>query len=268
MRMFLEEKKIRLLKSVLAAREEADLSSFLSPHALSPTPVNDPFPHIVIDDCFSPSAYAKLEALFKNELLRGVQPSSKGRDKFHSFDIDYDGYKFVPKAAGDAYEPLYPFFSIAWNLLFSKAFDQLSSLETSVALHHHPPGDRTGFVHHDFAPKYFDTRIRLPNKVIPYDIDRGAASGTALAHVRTSMRVIALIFYVANPTWKEGDGGETGLYAPDGKTCISKIAPVNNRLLAFQISKRSMHAFQGNRAQRNSIVQWFHLSQELTKERS
>ena len=74
---------------------------------------------------------------------------------------------------------------------------------------------------------------------------------------------MAILFFLETDGWKEGDGGETGLYSADGKTLLKKVAPLNNRLLAFQISPLSMHAFQKNNTERNSVVQWLHAPAEL-----
>ena len=72
------------------------------------------------------------------------------------------------------------------------------------------------------------------------------------------MRSIALIVYLGNDAVTDADGGGTGLYAPRGVAPAKVVAPQPNRLLAFQISPKSFHAFQTNATERNSITQWFH----------
>jgi len=68
------------------------------------------------------------------------------------------------------------------------------------------------------------------------------------------------MFYLANKPWQEGDGGETGLYANYNKnSLVKKIAPVNNRLFAFEISPVSFHGFLNNKkSERNTITHWIH----------
>jgi hypothetical protein len=125
-----------------------------------------------------------------------------------------------------------------------------------VAFHHHPPGDRTGFVHHDFADKQFLPESLLPNKVISGEVPKGD-------NTITRRRIISILIYLNNPPWQEGDGGETGIYTAEKQTLLKKVPPINNTLFAFHISPKSMHAFQGNNKPRNSIVQWFHIPPEM-----
>lgn len=258
----LERAKIAYIKRIAAAAESLDLADFLSdPHSL-PAVVQAPFPHIVWDDVLLPEKYAIIEELFRTTLARGTSRNVHDGSIFHAFDMDYDGYKFGPRPPSDESHPLYLFFSVRWNLLFSKVFNQLTTLETSLAFHHHPVGDRTGFIHNDFADKYFDPSSRLKNLVIPHDVKK--PEGNAAGNLVVEKRIIAILYYLANPPWKEGDGGETGLYdSYSAAGPIIRPALRNNRLVAFHISNRSLHAFQSNRLPRNSIVQWFHLPEHL-----
>lgn len=257
----LEKKRLEYLKQVALSSEEVDLSQYMTEGALHPTIIKSPFPHIVVDNLFKPEVYKKIEKIFLEKLAQGLAGDSTTYDRFHLFDIDYDGYKFSPRGWSSFDNPLYPFYSAAWNNFFSKLFKQVTTTTTSLAFHHHPHGDKTGFVHHDFADKYFDERTRLPGGVIPHDITPSSAIPEKA--ILIERRVIALIYYVANPQWNEGDGGETGLYDETKEQLLKKVAPINNRLLAFHISKKSMHAFQNNKLPRNCIVQWFHIPEKL-----
>lgn len=258
----LEKKKLIIAKGVAKSFEEIDLPKYMTSEALHPTIVDEPFPHVVIDNFFKPDIYSAIEKAFLAKLAQGLVNNSYEYNKFHTFDIDYDGYKFCPKGSwSDPNDPLYFFYSIAWNDFFSKLFTQPTTINTSLAFHHHPPGDKTGFVHHDLANKYFDLRSRLPSGAIPCDFI--PSSSTPLNSIQIERRIIAILFYVANPTWNEGDGGETGLYSADKEKLLIKVPPVNNRLLAFHISNQSMHAFQTNKLPRNCIVQWFHIPEAL-----
>ncbi len=254
---YFERQKIRALKIYAGAADDIDLEEYLSPNSFSPTVLKEPIPHILVDDFLLPEAYAAIENSFKQELARGFSTTTKDRSHFHAFDIDYDGYKFAPKTNLKQENPYRVFYSVQYNQYFSKIFKQLTTLNTSFALHHHPPGDRTGFVHSDFVDKYFDVRMALPNLVLSHGSDI-LPKGQEEWYFKEK-RIIALLFYVGNQEWQEGDGGETGLYDSDHKTLVKKIAPKNNRLLAFHISQKSFHAFQGNKTPRNCIVQWFHL---------
>lgn len=257
----LEKKRLEYAKQVALSSEDIDLSLYINQDALHPSVIATPFPHIVVDNFFRQEVYAKIEEIFLEKLAQGLAKDSITYSQFHLFDIDYDGYKFSPRGWTDSDNPLYPFYSAAWNNFFSQLFGQVTTTTTSLALHHHPPGDATGFVHHDFADKYFDERTRLLGGVIPHDII--PSSATPKEAILIERRIIAIIYYVANPQWSEGDGGETGLYDENKERLLKKVPPVNNRLLAFHISEKSMHAFQSNKLPRNCIVQWFHIPEKL-----
>ena len=217
--------------------------------------IKEPFPHIVVDNFFTPEVYQGLSQRFADVASLGLSDTINDATRFHLFDMDYDGYLFMPRCSLAPSDPLRIFFSLEWNMFFSKLFSQHTGFETSLAFHHHPPHNRTGFVHSDFADKYFNLTSRLPNGVIPY--------ATLDKSLTPRRRIIALLYFLNNDGWREGMGGETGLYAKDMKTLVKKVAPINNRLLAFHISPHSMHAFQENHTPRNSFVQWFHIPKEL-----
>lgn len=220
---------------------------------------NDPFPHIIVDDFLKDEPYRRLLAHFNSVVARGF---SEGGDykRFHPFfnltgKYAYDGYLYIP----DAREPIMPVFpyTVAWNLLFASMFKRPTGWCTSFAYHYHPPHNRTGFVHSDFSSKMFSPVDRLRNGVIFRDRE-----GPQTVPTFKEQRTIALIYYLGNDDWKEGDGGETGLYVSETSTPATLVAPKNNRLLAFEISPKSFHAFQENKTVRTSIVQWFHVDEQ------
>ena len=53
-------------------------------------------------------------------------------------------------------------------------------------------------------------------------------------------RRINVILYL-NPGWKEGWGGDFGLYNEDGTELIKKVAPIFNRLVIFDTHDQSFH---------------------------
>lgn len=218
-----------------------------------------PFPHIVVDNLLKKEAYQKIVENFQMVMSRGLSTNERDGSKFHYFDIDYDGYLFTPSPSLEESNPLRLFYSMEWQSTISRLFCQKITYETAVAYHHHPSGDETGFVHHDFSFKFFDRRTRLKNFVIPKSTRDSDDNSPTLLKRR---RAIAIILYVNNGTWIEGDGGETGLYLEDKITCVKRVAPIDNRILIFQISEKSMHAFQKNLKERNCIVQWFHTIDE------
>lgn len=218
-----------------------------------------PFPHIVIDNLFKEEVHEMILEHFTSALARGFSEENDPT-KFHPFlnlkgEYKYDGYVYVPRPGEKLVLDI--FFSMAWNLFFSRLFRQSIGWCTSLAYHYHPAGDRTGFVHHDYAPRTFSAGNRLSNGVISRESsgNPGIAPDTELFE---EMRAIALLYYLGDSPWQEGDGGETGLYESKESAPVKLVAPKNNRLLAFQISRRSFHAFQQNFRPRSAIVQWFH----------
>ena len=251
----LERFRVTCQKYIGAEREDFSLADDGVPLLQNVTVISEPFPHIVVDNFFSETKYNLLVTFFSSIFSRGLSEDMHGSEKFHVFDMDYDGYVFRPTPTLAKENPLAFFYSIEWNRYFSSLFGQFTTLETNVALHHHPQGDRTGFVHNDFSNKHFSQK-RLTNTVAPFVTDKGE-------NTIESRRIIALIYYLDNDNWNESDGGETGLYDIDTVTLVKKVAPLNNRLFAFHISEQSFHAFQKNLRPRNSLIQWFHIYDRL-----
>lgn len=253
----LREVRLRgqLLKKHLssAALEDVDIGEYVTEQRIIVE--QDPFPHAVIDDFFKPGPYERLVRNFNEVLARGLTQEFDNT-RFRPFlelkdEFAYDGYVYAPRF--DESDTLALLSSLTWNAFFSSLFRQPTTLSTNVAFHYHPPGDKTGFVHHDYVLKAFSPAERLSNGVIPYVHKE---DGSELLRER---RIIALIYYLGNTAeWKKGDGGETGLYRSRKEGPMKLIEPRNNRLLAFKLSESSLHAFQHNTTPRASIVQWFH----------
>ncbi|MBU6320970.1 MAG: 2OG-Fe(II) oxygenase [Patescibacteria group bacterium] len=259
--------KDTLDKRRLALAEAMSLDDFLTPQPY--TVEREPFPHVVADDFFKPEQAERLNRFFYTRLADGCA-DTLDYSRFHAFrnpgagaqSIDYDGYVYMPRPEEDA--SVRVLFSLAWNLFFSDLFAQPTGFATTVAFHHHPAGDHTGFVHDDHAVKAFSSRNRLANGVVP-SIASQSAPGDAAGSF-SGMRSIAVLYFFGGG-WKEGDGGETGLYADQNAPPAKRVAPLPNRLLAFQISPRSLHAFQANKTPRDSFVQWFHTDPRWARRR-
>ncbi len=261
----------RALKDTFAKKRAAlsegiNLDEFLTTQDFAVE--REPFPHIVVDNVFRPEFYKALERYFATNLEKGLSETADEM-RFHPFlelqkmgkEWEYDGYVYVPLADDDSV--LKPFLSLEWNLLFSRLFDQPADWSTSLALHHHPPGNRTGFVHNDYAAKHFSMGNQLANGVIYREVPNRQSNIPTF----TTMRVIALLFYIGNESVSGADGGGTGLYAKKGLAPVKVVEPRANRLLAFQISPQSFHAFQTNHTERNSITQWLHINRAWCQKR-
>ena len=82
---------------------------------------------------------------------------------------------------------------------------------------------------------------------------------------------MSLLFYLANPDWQPGDGGETGLFADIAtahRGATTAVPPINNSLVFFECTPRTWHAFISNRGKpRNSVVMWLHRRKNEVLER-
>ncbi len=247
--------KTGIQKFALLSKEDIDLENFTDHKPKDIAVIKDPYPYIIVDDFFKPEVYQGLCEEFNKIKNKGFSESRKRNpNQFYRFDMDYDGYVFVPPPTLDKNNPLSFFFSLQWNRFMSHVFKQFTTFETRFAFHHHPVGDRTGFVHNDDVDMSFSSRMMLQNGVIyeeenPSDIKR--------------RRILSILLYLNNDDWKEGDGGGTGIYAKDKKTLLKVVNPKNNRLFVFQTGPDSNHAFQTNKTPRSSLIQWFHVPPEM-----
>jgi hypothetical protein len=240
---------------------------FGNPPLIRPSRVEratSPFRYAVYDDFFPPDVHARLTDEFSFRLARGLfqtpTPNRLSRSQSRSALSGefYDAY-VVPLPAGVGF-PLNIFYSTEFFDFFAKEFSIPFTPDLLARFHHHPTGSKDGWVHLDFHVCNFLNEPR-GNGLNPHN-------GKVTYHghcppregLRQPYRSLALIYYLANSEWQDGDGGETGLFIPGSSTePVIKIAPLNNRLLAFEIGPTSLHAFRSNRrAPRNCITFWFH----------
>lgn len=262
---------LNFLKKYKSLQETIDLAEYLNDESFLYSLQEKPFKYVVIDNFFKPEFLNQIKEKFDKTIELGLTEDHNDLSRFRFFNpkINYDGYLFTPQLTDE--EPLKLFYSLNWNLFFSKMFNKPTTFGTNFALHHHPTGDRTGWVHNDYATFVFPQLRKLSNgvhrtfKEEQDGLDRPKGD---LPEPYLQKRVIALIYYFNNDEWKEGDGGETGLYSSKNiDDLVAKIAPINNRMLAFDISPKSFHAFQKNLKERNCFVQWFHSDLEWCEEK-
>jgi len=219
-----------------------------------------PFPHVSATDVFTADAYRAFEQAFF---------TMSARMSSYLPQHDTHGTTITPGARG----PLTFFASRAWHDLLAGLLGIRSTGHVNLGLHHHRPGSANGFPHNDLNPGWFvDYRSESGIVLAQPDV---CSYTTGEAHVtdtapRRVIRACALIFYIANPRWRCGDGGETGLYKratdePAQPYC--SIPPINNSLLAFECTPYSFHGFIRNaRSQRNSLIMWLHREEsEVTR---
>jgi hypothetical protein len=234
--------------------------------------VEFPFRHVVIDNAFTKEFYESVCDYFNKKKSEGLFDEIVP-GQFHAFiDIikPYDGYVLSLTHQPDA--PTNFFFSNEWNLYFSKLFGRITDNTTALGFHFHKEGDKTGWVHSDYALKRFDKKHLLENKTISIPYETGGETGVTTEEQKNlsstaflSRRAITLLFYFNNSAG-EGVGGGTGIYASTESTEPTKIIePKNNRLFAFEVSPKSYHAFQTNQTDRSSLAQWFHVDNDWCK---
>jgi 2OG-Fe(II) oxygenase superfamily len=225
---------------------------------------DDPFPHFTAQNVFVKSIYLKLETAFQHILAQGLggkYESGVARLSRNISGYDAYGLSFEPNFTG----PLRIFLSRAWHDTLATLVGVRATRDLSGGLHHHRVGSRSGDVHNDFNPAYFaDTH--LPNginiadsRLCDYKHGTHCRSGL---RPRLCVRAVAMLFYLNNPTWSPGNGGETGLYrsstdAVEQPTAV--IPPINNSILIFECTPYSYHTFLRNHCHpRNSVILWLH----------
>jgi LPS sulfotransferase NodH len=220
-----------------------------------------PFEHVRADHVFSEELYDAMARHFRMLLDRG--PTENATLGFAGGIPGYDatGYNFSP----DNYGPFGVFVSRTWIDLMERLFAVSLSGHVLCGLHHHDVGSANGFVHHDLNPGFFADRPDRLGVVVARHTLCSYTTGQSFqpgAQAIETVRGVAMIYFVANPPWRSGDGGETGLYSradDDVERPAIAIPPRSNSLVLFRCSPRSFHSFISNRrVERNSVIAWYH----------
>jgi hypothetical protein len=220
---------------------------------------SDPFPHVVARDVFVQSFYRELEDAFRAALSRGLgQPGEKAR--FTRNMPGYDAYGLVldRRIAG----PLGVFISRPWHDVLASLFGLNATGDVQCALHHHPPGSASGWVHNDLGLRWFMGDPKPGEVNLDCSGRTPAAARRAGLNPRPVVRAIAMLFYLNNGPWSPGRGGETGLYRTNRDPVnqpAAVVPPVNNSVLVFECTPYSFHTFLKNRRNpRDSVNLWLH----------
>jgi hypothetical protein len=221
-----------------------------------------PFPHIVAQTVFTQSYYRKVSDAFNVLLRMGLEEQRCG-GRLSRGMLGYDAYglTFGPEYQG----PFSLFMSRPWHDMTAGLFGVACTGHINCGIHHHAVKSADGWVHNDLNPAYFvdypsDDGINVVrHTVCSYAYGRVFLSGVKPRQV---VRSVALLFYLSNPPWSPGDGGETGLYECKDNPVdrpASVIPPINNSILIFQCTPYSFHSFISNRTNpRNCVIMWLH----------
>jgi hypothetical protein len=229
--------------------------------ARSWTLCHEPFPHVRAQNVFKPAVYRELETAFATILADRDWPSWPGVRFTRSIpSFDASAISLDTRVG----PPFDVFVSRPWQDLFARLFGIEPNGYMGGGLHHHAPASKSGWVHSDFNPAWFAAGDGSEEIVVPRahlcNYCTGPVPG-ANVPVREMMRGVAIIYYLNNPEWQPGDGGETGLYravTDNVARPVVAVPPVNNSLVAFECSPRSFHSSITNRGPRNSIIVWVH----------
>ena len=231
----------------------------------------NPFPHIRASDVFDPVFYENLEQAFLSILDRGLS-ENQDSTRFARSIRGYDAYSYA--FTKHLEDPLRMFISQAWHDLLAGIARVNATGDINGGLHHHLPGSDFGRIHNDFNPGWFidDSVQGWPNVSDPNICNYWNGSTTVPNRpARETVRAVAMLFYLSNPKWAPGEGGETGLYdniaQPIDNPALA-VPPINNSLLVFECTPYSYHSFLRNtRNCRNSVILWLHRSKSEAVER-
>lgn len=230
------------------------LASYIPNHRIQVK--NRPFRYVVVDNFFTDEHHEALRREFQAVL---------DQKRFHSFGERYDASAYTPKPGTNEF-PSDVMRTPEWLRYFATLFELEITNDEIMSFHHHTVGSASGGRHNDYIACSFRDDP-LPNGVNSWynQCVYEDSSSTSQPGTRQVMRAITIIYYVNNECGGKF-GGETGIY--DGERLVDTVAPVNNRLLAFEVSPDSFHTFLSNtKYERNSITQWMHQEQELMRTR-
>lgn len=201
---------------------------------------NDPFPHFYIDNFFNKN--------FLNKILSSFPPiNSKDWEVSNDSDIE-----------------------IKMRSKWESEFDIPENIISAVRI-----------MNSSYFLKALSNALNIP-KLIPDPYFTGGGLNATVSgglldvhvdgnyHDATGLnRRVNAILYL-NPNWKEGWGGEFGLYDKNGEHLVKKIPPINNRLMVFDTNDYSFHGLPEplnfpNDEVRRSIILYYYTKESRPK---
>ncbi|WP_211348907.1 2OG-Fe(II) oxygenase [Nocardioides litoris] len=222
-----------------------------------------PFSHVVARDVFVPDFY---DALHRQ--VTGLIESETFRERnMGRYDASSSMVQQHPGG------PLDVFLSRAWHDVMAGLWDVEATGDVIASLHHHAPGGRSGWPHNDLTTAWFpgaDEPGRHEVGLSTTEVDAHTGERAEGVEARETVRGVAALFYLGNPEWSPGDGGETGLFESASGAHLGPAAavpPINNSAVFFECTPFSWHAFLSNRTPRTSVVMWVHRRKQDVIER-
>jgi hypothetical protein len=207
-----------------------------------------PFPHVVADDVFTRRSYRAFadatRAIVEEQPLRYLP----------SHDT------FSCRISPETDSPLSFFVSQPWRDIVAGLVGATPFGSVVCGVHHHAVGSADGSPHTDLRRGWWEDGVRQGGRKPDREGAPADGGSNLVGRRRERVRAVALLFYLANEAWRPGDGGETGLYRSGADPVdrpYAAVAPINNRLLAFECTPISFHSFLRNtRNPRNSLIMW------------
>ncbi|MDB5513567.1 MAG: hypothetical protein JWQ17_325 [Tardiphaga sp.] len=209
---------------------------------------------MVVNDLFDAPVLERLKTSFRER----IQDRGASRTRTANYDAT-----IIPMNDSDRI-PFAPFLDLEWLRLISRAMAVDPCFEVDGALHSHPAGSRSGWIHNDYNPGWFARGAREgevylnATDICDYRTGRVPPSSTSPV---CRMRYLTLIYYLENPPWKPGMGGETGIYLSQRQSIDLAdvfVPPHENTLLVFECTPHSWHSFRTTNFRRNSLTLWLH----------
>ncbi len=235
-----------------------------------------PFPHVNIRNFFKRDFYLSLCHEFETTLQKGVLEADEPKDlqRFQKFHYGFDASHWqLPPNIG---APINLLYQPVWIEFFSKLFGVPLTKNVSITFHSQVFGSKPFSAHNDYCyvgmpkSKPGDDNVKQLFYDAPYFIS-GPQEAKDL-NLDLQMRSVIGIFYLDNPDYVEGNGGETGLYESyEGylqNNPVKLIPPISNSMLIFETTPDSFHTYVPNKAKyRNTLLFWLHSDADLKMKR-
>ena len=217
-----------------------------------------PFAHITARDVFTAEFYEDLAGQLSDLIGKGLMevptPGCFSRNM-----KGYDAYGVGLPATTTG--PLALFLSKPWRDMMCGLYEVEPTPYLFAGAHHHSEGGRSGFIHNDFNPVWFEStdrdELRTPD-ASACDFRTGEGP-IALCRKVMTVRAVVVIYFLLNDHWQPGAGGETGLYSTsdaDIDQPVRRCPPVNNSIVAFECTPASFHAFLANPGLARTSIIW------------
>lgn len=232
---------------------------------------SSPFKHYRADNVLDSKTYAKIGANFI-ALQNGELKNSNGETyQLEKLSQNYDALMLgMDNELANYFKP---FFTIDFLKSIADFLNIPFNYQIDGGLHSNPKNSKTGWIHNDLCYAYFDSNYFKEDKLTfpkrdSCDYFTGRKTNDS-ASPQKFVRAAALIYYLCNHNWKDGDGGETALYSAKNisrDTISELVAPKDNSLILFECSPHSYHRFVNNPGRtRNSLIFWLHSTPEFSE---